>query len=670
MKIIIASWKTRNLRVPDMEVVLKDGLNFIQIPNGGGKTTIQKLIKASITNTLDQFKINSNNPNGLMDLADKNDFQEEGLFELKLKIIESENDIHNDEITFFHKFNFEKDVITTRTSSGARGMVAGWRPPSILLDYMNPEHANVFIFKGDYLEPYFNEDPNKGMPVFESIETFSGIKEIKACIGKINQTFEEANASKSKKSKSTTNNKLKTAQDHHKKLLKKLEESEENYSSFKKIIDDLNAKNKDSAEIKSFREQQRQIEIDISDTSGELLTSESELSLLLSNPLNISNNISDLALRFHNKLEKAKLPGYASEFFIDIANEAEYCICGDKLDKTKREQILKNKDKYLQSNEVDIVNRMKHSINQKSNDINEDEVSNLVQKISTFSKDLIEKKKIHEDLDRKIAKSSLTKDEYDLLQETIKKFTKSEGEVNDLKKDAISLSRLKKLSNENIYELTSINDTKHLIEYYETEAAEAGGYANALKQKNAFVYSVLAALKEAYNDICEEIKNEVNAKISKSHHDKTFKVKSIDQKIHIEGSSEGGSGGQNVITVTAFATTLLERSKANFPLLIDHPVTALQNDSRGEIAKMLFNIDSQVICLVIDTEKSCFVTERDNKTFLPTSEQSNILTITRYDRGVSLGVEVPKDGSTHQSKNGIVTSNKDFFIDFRMETLD
>ena len=84
MKIIISSWKTRNLRVPDMEVVLKDGLNFIQIPNGGGKTTRQKWIKASITNTLEQFKINSNNPNGLMDLADKNDFQEEGLFELKL----------------------------------------------------------------------------------------------------------------------------------------------------------------------------------------------------------------------------------------------------------------------------------------------------------------------------------------------------------------------------------------------------------------------------------------------------------------------------------------------------------------------------------------------------------------------------------------------------------
>ena len=67
MRIFLSSWKTENLRVPDMQVKLEDGLNFIQIPNGGGKTTIQKLIKASITNSLDQFKNDKNNANGIMD---------------------------------------------------------------------------------------------------------------------------------------------------------------------------------------------------------------------------------------------------------------------------------------------------------------------------------------------------------------------------------------------------------------------------------------------------------------------------------------------------------------------------------------------------------------------------------------------------------------------------
>ena len=81
-------------------------------------------------------------------------------------------------------------------------------------------------------------------------------------------------------------------------------------------------------------------------------------------------------------------------------------------------------------------------------------------------------------------------------------------------------------------------------------------------------------------------KDEVNNKIQKSHHDETFKIEKIDEKIHIFGSSEGGSGGQNVIVVTSFASTLFGKSNAFFPLLIDHPVTALQYASRGEISKI------------------------------------------------------------------------------------
>ena len=67
------------------------------------------------------------------------------------------------------------------------------------------------------------------------------------------------------------------------------------------------------------------------------------------------------------------------------------------------------------------------------------------------------------------------------------------------------------------------------------------------------------ALRTAYIDVCERQVG-VNKKF-KSHLDQTFKVSSIDQKIHIEGSSEGGSGGQNVIAVTAFATTLMKGLK-------------------------------------------------------------------------------------------------------------
>ena len=85
---------------------------------------------------------------------------------------------------------------------------------------------------------------------------------------------------------------------------------------------------------------------------------------------------------------------------------------------------------------------------------------------------------------------------------------------------------------------------------------------------------------------------------------------------------------------------------------------------------MLYNLNSQVICLVIDTEKSCFITKLDNKTLLPNSENSNLITVTRYDRDVALGLDIPNDDKTVKSKNGIVSTNREFFTNFKMEDQD
>ena len=50
MKLRIDSIKTSNLRCPDFDISLKDGVNFLQIPNGVGKTTILQLIKNTLSN--------------------------------------------------------------------------------------------------------------------------------------------------------------------------------------------------------------------------------------------------------------------------------------------------------------------------------------------------------------------------------------------------------------------------------------------------------------------------------------------------------------------------------------------------------------------------------------------------------------------------------------------
>ena len=53
MKITLNKIETNNLRCPDISLKFEDGLNFVQMPNGTGKTTILKLITCLFSNEWD-----------------------------------------------------------------------------------------------------------------------------------------------------------------------------------------------------------------------------------------------------------------------------------------------------------------------------------------------------------------------------------------------------------------------------------------------------------------------------------------------------------------------------------------------------------------------------------------------------------------------------------------
>lgn len=669
MKILISSWETKNLRVPDMQVVLKDNLNFIQIPNGGGKTTIQQLIKAVLTNSLGKFKKGGKNPNGLLDLADKNDFQSTGEFNLELDIFDGPDGDEN--IYFKNIFNFDKDSITTYTTSKKYGKQSGWKPPLDLVPFMNEEHANVFIFTGDKLDSYFDNDPAKGTPVRDAIETFSGIRSIKETLSKIEELFIVKNSSKVKKNDKTIDKKIKALRRVQSVLHSLKQKDELQLQTTLKRWKELDEKVQklEDGDLGDISKKES-LSNDISSIKLKINSKELQLNDLLTNPFNISIKTSELAISFKNKLEKLKLPGYASEFFSELVDTGDECICGEKLDKKRKDNILLNSENYLSTEEVDYIYKIKEDIKSKSEDANEDSVSSLIEYLKSKNNDLQTKKQQLERLQRKASSAALTPQEikeYDEKGNLKKELTEKIKQYDSHK---MQLSRLKKLTIEEIKSIETLLDVDKLLKHYELEAAEAGGYAKDLRRKNDFINSIELALIESYGYVCSDIKEEVNKKIQKSHHDETFKIEKIDEKINILGSSEGGSGGQNVIAVTAFASTLLNKSKAFFPLLIDHPVTALQYDSRGEISKMLKDIGSQVICLVIDSEKPCFITERDHTTLLPVSAESNLVTISRIDRGVSIDIAIPEDNLTTKSKNGLVSTNKKFFTDFKIMEQD
>ena len=96
MEIIIKGFKSENLRIPDMEVELSDKVNFLQIPNGGGKTTLIELIQATLSDDWIEFENNQASPPlELQDLANDTTHPKHGLFSLDIVWTDSDGKQHD-----------------------------------------------------------------------------------------------------------------------------------------------------------------------------------------------------------------------------------------------------------------------------------------------------------------------------------------------------------------------------------------------------------------------------------------------------------------------------------------------------------------------------------------------------------------------------------------------
>ena len=196
MEIIIKGFKCENLRIPDMEVELSDKVNFLQIPNGGGKTTLIKLIQATLSDDWKEFcDRNASPPIEYVGLANETSFPKFGLFGLDIIWIDSDGKKHD--LTFENKFNFDGNGNTKKTYS-ARGEVPGWRPPKELIPLVSRSHVNVFLFAGDDVEHYFKS----GAPLKRTLNSFIGVSRLQDSLKELDTLYDNKNK-KSTKSKTT-----------------------------------------------------------------------------------------------------------------------------------------------------------------------------------------------------------------------------------------------------------------------------------------------------------------------------------------------------------------------------------------------------------------------------------------------------------------------------------
>ena len=173
MELKIISWESKGLRCPDGKVDLCENgykrFNFIQMPNGTGKTTYLELIQYALSGFL--IHETSEQIGKYFHIANTS---EESFFEL---IVDS----NSEKVTFRIDFKFDKEGILNNPKqckskvkystsyAGIGGLKPGHNPPKEMKKMLTHEFIKLFVFDGEFANKLFDPADSKAFQCLDSI---------------------------------------------------------------------------------------------------------------------------------------------------------------------------------------------------------------------------------------------------------------------------------------------------------------------------------------------------------------------------------------------------------------------------------------------------------------------------------------------------------------------
>ena len=663
MYVTLAGWETRGLRCPDTKVnFVRDNdykrINLVQMPNGTGKSTIIELIGAALTGDSRFWSSDK-----IIQFASNEIPSDVGQFVLKLLLKDEGQDIERT-IIFQMDFDFSAGTIAHSTLGDPTvGLEVGWKAPRDLITFLNDRCVEVFVFKGDKVRHLIEKGRNDAEA---SVKAFFGLSHIEDLVEKIDKEFS------GKQAKITTSqgfNKRKNVLDEWVAWLEKLENKEKELEAELKPIraryDEIKTRVEEIFSGQTKNEQERADLTRARDEANqELAVDVTNAFEALRNPLFVAEKIAVRMNDLRENLDSMKLPGTSGEFFKELASQ-DYCVCGRAIDEQSKEAILKNAKTFLSDNHIEIINGIKRDTQTYSMQAKQKKENNPFEKLTSSSENVYSAEtRLQRHLSK--MKEEATASEQNLIEEFEKvnkeKDTK-ELQLNHLRDDT---GNMKQASSGSPEQCKKIPLVKKVIELRQKELAEISDTVQDYNAKEKLKRILSMAAEKALRNIKAELKEKSNAKLKRILPEGTpLEILDIDKNIQLgfKGRQQASaSGGQNVSVAYSFATSILERSGAQFPLIVDHPVTALQESARRGLGKNLAEICHQFIGFIIDTEKVGFV-----QSLQSTSDDANYITLFKKIPGNQPYIEqLPSDTRfIYESDNGIVCTDKEFFNNFR-----
>ena len=665
MELKIISWESKGLRCPDGKVDLCENgykrFNFIQMPNGTGKTTYLELIQYALSGFL--IHETSEQIGKYFHIANTS---EESFFEL---IVDS----NSEKVTFRIDFKFDKEGILNNPKQGKSkvkystsyagigGLKPGHNPPKEMKKMLTHEFIKLFVFDGEFANKLFDPADSKAFQCLDSICQLNILDNMEKSL----DTYFKNQVIESDKSKAKTKAGITTAIKEKEKLEKirddlvnKLENSEKEIQRINKEIINLDKAISDDGSLQGNLKNELQNKKEILDK----LNTEYDLFVkdyfdVIKNPINLEEKFVSALDIVQENLYKLKIPASATKAFFEELVDDKDCICDREMDEKAISAINKNKDKYFDEDRAGIYNSLKTDIREKLNS-------------KDFDKEILDKKN-NEFQNLKDQKDSADSD-YQLALENVKQSATSDlaekmknRELKDLQRKELQ-KEIDEINNDNE---ENINKTKN-IKALNKQIKKQDEIIDQI-QGNITLRSDVDKMKAICKNIKIDVKKIVKQKIIEDCNyelkkiftgNKLLQIEDIEEYITLQNQSSG-SEGQKLSVGMLYLSVLLARENVNFFTIFDSPCGKIDLHVRKDLSEPMVDLvknNGQFITFVQSGERADFTTTIENLV-----SDKEILHLTIFDKERFENENMPQLPNTKvESDNAYFIKEKKFFNEF------
>lgn len=647
-------WEARGLRCPNHKVDLRNGstpcpITLIQMPNGTGKTTSLKLLRAAMSGSARKWDADR-----VQSFRKKNPMSDRGAFTVEFAVGENK-------ATIKLHFDFVEGHVQYETTYRS-GNEAGFHRPRDLRRFMTPWFVRFFLFNGELAEKLLDA---RETDAEQAIENLFQVRLLDTMEKRVEEYWEEKTTDKRVKKSSRLEKqkrKYRKSRDRLKFLIKQKKKDEK---KLKNLRNELNNKeSKFSEELSSqdaLKEKHNKATKYLERAKGKVNNIADRVLRRIRNPNAISSSFAEEMISLKQNMDSVKLPERSSrEFFVELAEDEEKCICGRELEDKHRQTIRERAERYLGSEDNAFLNDMKEGIGYLEDEPGEEEKS-LEDEIGDLKDAIKERQKWRMKLDEVEDEGAEDDPRLAEVQEEISELEDTIEELED---------KMRKYDRRDdtpaIGEAWGIEVVKKRVDRHEKKVSEIAEALDLLEKRRILQRILSDASDQAQNAVSREVRDRANERIETLMPDNQIRIDAIDSCLRLR-NQEAGSRGETLTVGYAFLSTLFNLSSYRLPFIVDSPAIPIDLNIRDQVGSIVPQLANQFVAFTISSEREGFVTALEEEA---EAQNQEVKFLTLFRKGVEEAEEQLKNGSPEQMteyEDGWRVEGRSFFHHFQLD---